>query len=56
MSERHYGLSVPTQRRLFAVHLARTTDRPVRSRNGWCIAGLFACAAVWAVAVAGLFL
>lgn len=34
MSNPNFGLSVPTQRRLFAVHLTKTTDRPVRKYGG----------------------
>lgn len=56
MTDRHFGLSVPTQRRLFAVHLTKTTDRPHYRSNWLFVAALFFCAACWAFAIAGLFL
>jgi len=49
MADRHYGISTETQRKLFAVHLNKTTDRPVyrhppgaiaAALAGWAVIGL----------------
>lgn len=52
MSKHHFGLSIPTQRRLFALHLTKTTDHPVRRYGGALVGWLILSALVFAGLVA----